>query len=111
MSDGRKNNIGGARPGAGRKTKAEILGLAAMIDESWPIAEQKKVIKKLAKDCMDDDFHIRQEARKLLLAYKFGKPTERHEHSGPNQEPIQVDITGAISKIYGDTESSSNNQA
>lgn len=79
--DGRKNN-GGARPGSGRKTKAEILGLAELIDASWPETKQKAVIKKLAKDCEDDDFHTRQESRKLLLAYKFGRPTERHEHTG-----------------------------
>lgn len=105
MADGRKNNVGGARPGAGRKTKAQILGLAEMIDEAWPIPKQKEVIKKLAQDCLDDDFHIRQEARKLLLAYKFGKPTERHEHTGLNSEPIKVDVTHAIAKIYGDTDS------
>ncbi len=75
MADKRKNN-GGARAGAGRKTKAEILGLAALLDECWSILEQKKVIKSLADDCLDNDFHIRQEARKLLLAYKFGKPKD-----------------------------------
>lgn len=80
MADGRKKN-GGARPGAGRKTKAEILGLAALIDEAWPQEDQKAVIRGLADDCTDDDFHTRHEARKLLLAYKFGKPTEKHEVS------------------------------
>lgn len=87
MSDGRKHN-GGARPGAGRKTKAEILGLAELIDEAWPRAKQQAVIKKLAQDCTDDDFHTRHEARKLLLAYKFGKPTEKHEHTGAEGGPI-----------------------
>lgn len=90
--DGIKKRRGGARPGAGRKTKAEILGLAEMIDEAWPIAKQKEVIKKLAKDCMDNDFHTRQEARKLLLAYKFGKPTERHEHSGLDGQILEVRV-------------------
>lgn len=70
------NGHGGARPGSGRKTTAEILGLAALIDGAWPETRQKAVIKKLAKDCEDDDFHIRHEARKLLLAYKFGKPKD-----------------------------------
>lgn len=88
MADGRQNN-GGARPGAGRKTKAEILGLADLIDSTWPETRQKAVIKKLAKDCEDDDFHTRHEARKLLLAYKFGKPTEKHEHSGKDGGPME----------------------
>jgi len=80
--DGRKNNKGGARAGSGRKTKAEILGLAALIDASWPVADQQKVLTKLAQDCTDIDFHTRHEARKLLLAYKFGKPKETHELGG-----------------------------
>jgi hypothetical protein len=75
MADGRKKN-GGARPGAGRKTKAEILGLAELIDSTWPVEDQKKVLKRLADDCNDIDFHTRHESRKLLLSYKFGKPTE-----------------------------------
>lgn len=70
------NGHGGKRPGSGRRTKAEILGLAAMIDEAWPVDDQKSVLAKLAADCVDSDFHIRHEARKLLLAYKFGKPKE-----------------------------------
>jgi len=79
--DGRKKN-GGARTGSGRRTKAEILGLAALIDASWPIEDQQKVLTKLAQDCTDIDFHTRHEARKLLLAYKFGKPKETHELGG-----------------------------
>lgn len=67
---------GGKRKGAGRKTKAEELGLAALIDSVWSIPEQKEVLKKLADDCANDDFHIRHESRKLLLAYKFGKPKD-----------------------------------
>jgi len=73
------NGHGGKRNGAGRKTKAEILGLAELIDESWPLDEQKKVLAKLANDCISADFHTRHEARKLLLAYKFGKPKETHD--------------------------------
>jgi hypothetical protein len=70
---------GGKRENAGRKTKAEELGLAGLIDSVWSVAKQKKVLKKLAQDCESDDFHQRHEARKLLLAYKFGKPTEKHD--------------------------------
>ena len=91
MADGRKNN-GGARPGAGRKTKAEILGLAELIDSAWPTDKQKAVIKKLAQDCTDKDFHVRHEARKLLMAYKFGKPTEKHVHSGADGKAIEHKI-------------------
>lgn len=66
---------GGKRPGAGRKSKAEELGLAELIDSVWSIPQQKNVLKKLAQDCNSKDFKERHEARKLLLAYKFGQPT------------------------------------
>ena len=73
---------GGKRENAGRKTKAEELGLAALIDSVWSIPKQKKVLKLLAEDAESLDFNQRHEARKLLLAYKFGKPTEKHELTG-----------------------------
>jgi hypothetical protein len=78
MADGRKKN-GGARTGAGRKTKAEILGLSELIDEAWPIADQKKVLQTLAKDAVSTDFATRHTSRQLLLAYKFGKPKESRD--------------------------------
>lgn len=80
MANGK--NHGGARPGSGRKTKAEILGLAELIDEAWPPADQKAVIRKLARDCNNPSFAVRHPARILLLSYKFGKPTEKHELTG-----------------------------
>jgi hypothetical protein len=67
---------GGKREGAGRKSKAEELGLNALIDSVWSETAQKKVFKKLAEDCLSDDFYVRSESRKLLLAYKFGKPAQ-----------------------------------
>ena len=91
MADGRKKN-GGARPGAGRKSKAEILGLAALIDEAWPPTQQKKVIKKLAEDCNHHEFSVRHASRQLLLAYKFGKPTETHEITGRDGGPIETRV-------------------
>jgi len=89
MADGRKKN-GGARPGAGRKTKAEILGLAELIDEAWPPVQQKAVIAKLAQDCNHSEFAVRHASRQLLLAYKFGKPAEKHELSG------SLDVTSRV---------------
>lgn len=71
-----KNGHGGTRPGAGRKTKAEELGFKKLLDECFTVADQKKVLRRLAKDSTDDDFHTRHESRKLLLAYAYGKPRE-----------------------------------
>jgi hypothetical protein len=42
-----------------------------------------------------------------MLNRTLGKATEHHEHSGPDNQPIQIDLMGAIGKIYGD--STSNN--
>ena len=81
MADGRKNN-GGARSGAGRKTKAEILGLAELIDEAWPVEDQKNVLAIPAQDATAEDFSTRHQARQLLLAYKFGKPKDTIETKG-----------------------------
>lgn len=85
------NGHGGKRPNSGRKSKAEELGLAALIKASWPEEEQRKAIKKLAQDCNDSEFHVRHESRKLLLAYTFGKPTEKHEHAGKDGKDLIPD--------------------
>lgn len=100
MADGRKNN-GGPRPNAGPKTKAEILGLAALIDSVWSIAAQKRVFKKLADDCQSTEFSVRHEARKLLLAYKFGKPKESlslENPDGTNLLPTVINLNFTDSK-------------
>lgn len=81
MSDGRKNN-GGAREGAGRKTKAEELGLAALLEKCFTEKDREACVKKLVKDAKNKDFHVRQESRKLLLAYAFGKPAQTIEMPG-----------------------------
>jgi hypothetical protein len=60
---------GGARPGAGRKSKAEELGLDALMDSIGPTeavlqAVYDQAVKKNVK------------AQQLWLSYKFGKPKE-----------------------------------
>lgn len=84
---------GGKRENAGRKTKAQELGLAELIDSIWTIPKQKHVLKQLVVDCNSSDFHQRHEARKLLLSYKFGKPTERREITGANGGAIETTAT------------------
>ena len=69
-------NRGGKRKGAGRKPKADEQGLISLIDAVWDKDRQKGVIEKLVEDCESIEFNVRQESRKLLLAYRFGKPTE-----------------------------------
>lgn len=81
---------GGKRPGAGRKSKAQELGLIALLDKCFTKADRESCIEKLAEDCKSDDFHVRQESRKLLLSYTFGKPRESVEHLGEGGGPIEI---------------------
>jgi hypothetical protein len=62
---------GGKRPGAGRKSKAEELGLTEMMDAIGPSEKVLKAIWELATGP-----HKNIEALKLWMSYKFGKPKE-----------------------------------
>lgn len=63
---------GGARPGAGRKSNAEKLGIVALLDQCWTVESRQKVIDKLIERAEMGDL----EAAKLLFAYRFGKPRQ-----------------------------------
>jgi hypothetical protein len=92
---------GGSRPGSGRKSKAQELGLYKLLDECWPLSDRKIALKKLAENAKMGDIA----SNKLLLEYTYGKPTERHEISGPQGSPLSVIVDSAIEKIYGDSDS------
>lgn len=66
---------GGARPGAGRKTKAEELGLPMLIDEVIGEDGKKELVKAIHEKAKAGSFPHQQ----LLLAYIYGKPTETHK--------------------------------
>jgi len=68
MADGRKNN-GGARPGAGRKPKAEEAKIIENMDSH---INQDEVWKKMAELIKEGDTR----ALTLYLNYRFGKPKE-----------------------------------
>lgn len=63
---------GGARPGAGRKTKAEELGLAKMLDECVSREEEMQIWDTIKKKAIQGSVPHAQ----LFLSYKYGKPTE-----------------------------------
>lgn len=90
MRGGVKGNRGGQKGKSGRKSKAEELGLAGLLDKCFTQADRETCIKKLAEDCNSTEFHVRQESRKLLLAYTFGKPRESVEHLGEGGGPIEI---------------------
>lgn len=82
MSGCKKN--GGKRTGSGRKSKAEEMGLAALLDKCWTKADREACIKTLAKDAKAGD----KEAVKILMAYTFGKPKESVEIKGEIEHKV-----------------------
>lgn len=91
MADGRKNN-GGRRPNAGRKSKAEEFGVVALLDKCWKPADREQVIQNLVIIACNGDPKAAVSAASLLLAYAYGKPTEKHEHSGEMGGPIILKV-------------------
>ena len=79
---------GGKRPDAGRKSRAEEMGLMRLLNECWTLAQRERVIRKLAALASKGDI----EAIKLLMAYAFGKPTEKHQHSGDVNAPLEIRV-------------------
>ena len=67
-----KSNRGGAREGAGRKSKDEELKIIERLDN---IIESDDVIKSLKVLIKDGNFN----AIKLYLEYRYGKPKETIE--------------------------------
>jgi len=80
---------GGARRGAGRKSKAEEMGLAKLLDQCFTPADRAEVFMSLAEMAKARDL----KAIELLLAYTYGKPVQRQEHSG-SIDAYFIDIGG-----------------
>lgn len=102
MADGRAKN-GGARPGAGRKPKAQVF-------ESAITKADKRLAKNLLhhienmerladgvlveeRDALTGQPVVYQRppdraANEYLINRVMGKPTERTEHTGANGEPL-----------------------
>ncbi len=72
-----KTGHGGARTGAGRKSKAAEEDLQRLFEKCFKKKDQEKVFAKLVADASSDSFRVRNESRKLLFAYLYGKPTQR----------------------------------
>lgn len=69
---GPRPNSGGARPGAGRTSKAAMMGLKELLDEAWPRDQRVQALKKQAAAANSGDL----DALKHLMSYTFGKPKE-----------------------------------
>lgn len=77
---------GGAREGAGRKSKAEEFGLAEKIDlalgENWT----EEVLKAIYKEAKAGSLAHGQ----LILAYKYGKPKENIDIDLNSTQPFTM---------------------
>lgn len=93
---------GGKREGAGRKSKAEELGLDAMMDSIGPTEEVLKAVYTLAVGSDGDKKKgikpkpPNTEAQKIWLSYKFGKPKE--------SVTITDNTITWVEEEYGDTD-------
>ncbi len=77
---------GGKREGAGRKSKAEELGLQELLDTCWTLSDRETAIRKLAS--LSNRGNL--QALQILMAYTYGKPKERHEITGADGGPVIV---------------------
>lgn len=93
--------VGGKKGRSGRKSKAEEMGLVALLNRCFTERDRENCIKQLALDCDSAEFSVRHESRKLLLAYTFGKPTEKHQHENSDGTPLLSPVADALTKIYG----------
>lgn len=104
---------GGARPGAGRKPKAEKF--------KQPVAKAEKRIADRLPELIDLQFELAQgvwieettplghrkvykrapdrEAGQYLINRIMGKPTERQEISGPQGRPIEFNWDATVTEI------------
>jgi len=64
---------GGKRENAGRKSKAEELGLDGLMDSIGPTED---VLKRIYELAVGKSKPPNIEAQKLWMSYKFGKPKE-----------------------------------
>jgi len=69
--------MAGIKGRSGRSPRSVELTLHSLLDAHWPIADRVQVIKTLHRNAVDGN----HQAASLLLAYAYGKPTERIEHS------------------------------
>lgn len=74
---------GGKREGSGRKSKAETMGILAVLDKAWPLERRIAWFATLAAMAEHSpDEKIRIDAGKVLADRYYGKATEHHEISG-----------------------------
>src|SRR5512141_1163768 len=76
---------GGARPGAGRKSNAEIDRIRELIDTVATDDAWKKVIANLLDIAMTNKGYPAVQAAQLLCRYRFGPPVDQRD-----QDPSEL---------------------
>lgn len=83
--------LGGARPGAGRKSKAEEFGLSSKMDS---IGKTEDVLQSLYEIATNPANKMHIEAAKLWLSYRLGKPDNNLDVTS-NGESIVISFKDA----------------
>ena len=83
-----KKGRGGARPGAGRSSKAAILGAMEFFDKHCPEEKRGQIVESLTEQAIKGSI----EAAKILFDRIYGRPTEHKEHSGLDGAAIKHDV-------------------
>lgn len=97
MRGGVKGNRGGQKGKSGRKSRADEMELAGLLDRVWTLQDREDVLKALHAKAVDGN----EKAASLLLAYAYGRPPERIQHENPDGTSLLSPIADALMKIYG----------
>lgn len=85
----------------GGKPKPARQELDGLLTRGWPIKRRMAAIERLDKMVDSEDDTTALDAIKLLLAYAYGRPTERKEISGPDSGPIPFNYVDTIADLAG----------
>lgn len=91
---------GGVKGRSGRKSKAEELGLVALLDECWTLDDRKSCLRRLAQQANAGEY----EAVKILMGYTYGKPVDRKEITGAGGADLLQPLADALNQVYGDAD-------
>jgi hypothetical protein len=94
MEDGRAKN-GGARLGAGRKSKSLEDDLRRRLDKALKDGRTNrldKIFEQLVQDCLAAGFKTRHAARAMLFDRLYGKAKEKIEHTGENGKDLMPTV-------------------
>lgn len=80
--------MAGVKGRSGRKPAAMKHRLIELLADAWTYSDRVDIIKNLHKQAKAGDV----DAAKTLLAYSYGRPSQKHEISGPGGDAVQVDL-------------------